>query len=176
MPRWVRLPTGKSIFSINYFTPMPPSMAFSVKKPFIICRTASLNQRSRRSPEPATTSSKDFPRSTTSRYHTISETRGCADSRHSGHGQAILSVPGKIKKTGGNLSLASQTIAPPGYSYHGIGDFDVGQVGFGVANFSTRFSRTKVYKKLTRLDYIVFRYPQDNRLGVLVEPWHIQIV
>lgn len=83
---------------------------------------------------------------------------------------------GKIIKTSGNISLASQSIAPPGYSYHGIGDFDVGQVGFGVANFSTRFSRTKVYKKLTQLDYIVFRYPQDNRLGVLFEPWHIQVV
>jgi D-alanyl-D-alanine carboxypeptidase len=83
---------------------------------------------------------------------------------------------GKVKKLKGNLSLASQTIAPPGYSYHGIGDFDVGQVGFGSANFTTRFSSTSVYKKMTQLDYIRFRYPRNNRLGVQFEPWHIQVV
>jgi len=82
----------------------------------------------------------------------------------------------KVKKTNGNLSLASQAIAPPGYSYHGVGDFDVGQVGFGTANFTTRFSHTKVYKKMTQLGYIVFRYPQNNQLGVQFEPWHIQVV
>jgi hypothetical protein len=82
----------------------------------------------------------------------------------------------KAKKTQGNLSLASRTIAPPGYSYHGVGDFDVGQVGLGAANFTIRFSNTMVYKKLTQLGYIVFRYPQDNELGVQFEPWHIQIV
>ena len=32
---------------------------------------------------------------------------------------------------GGNLSRASRSLAPPGHSYHGIGDFDVGKVGFG---------------------------------------------
>ena len=83
---------------------------------------------------------------------------------------------GKVKQTNGNLSLASQVIAPPGYSYHGVGDFDVGQAGFGVANFTTRFSHTTVYKKMTQLGYIVFRYPQNNRLGVQFEPWHIQVV
>ncbi len=83
---------------------------------------------------------------------------------------------GKVKKTEGNLSLASRAIAPPGYSYHGIGDFDVGQVGFGAANFTIRFSHTNVYKKMTQLGYIVFRYPQDNRLGVQFEPWHIQVI
>lgn len=82
----------------------------------------------------------------------------------------------KVKKTGGNLSLASQAIAPPGYSYHGVSDFDVGQVGFGAANFTTRFSHTKVYKKMVQLGYVVFRYPQNNLLGVQFEPWHIQVV
>jgi hypothetical protein len=82
----------------------------------------------------------------------------------------------KVKKTGGNLSLASQAIAPPGYSYHGVGDFDVGQVGFGAANFTTRFSHTTVYKKMIQLGYVVFRYPQNNLLGVQFEPWHIQVV
>ena len=83
---------------------------------------------------------------------------------------------GKVKKSGGNLSLASRIIAPPGYSYHGVGDFDVGKVGFGVANFTTRFSDTAVYKKMIQLDYVVFRYPQNNQLGVQFEPWHIQVV
>ena len=82
----------------------------------------------------------------------------------------------KVKQTHGNLSLASRSIAPPGYSYHGVGDFDVGQVDFGAANFTARFSRTNVYKKMTQLGYIVFRYPQNNRLGVQFEPWHIQVV
>ena len=83
---------------------------------------------------------------------------------------------GKVKKSGGNLSLASRIIAPPGYSYHGVGDFDVGKVGFGVANFTTRFSDTAVYKKMIQLDYVVFRYPQNTQLGVQFEPWHIQVV
>ena len=83
---------------------------------------------------------------------------------------------GKVKKTSGNLSMASQTIAPTGYSYHGVGDFDVGQVGFGSANFTTRFSHTRVYKQMTQLEYIVFRYPQNNQLGVQFEPWHVQVV
>ena len=82
----------------------------------------------------------------------------------------------KVKKTNGNLSLASQVIAPPGYSYHGVSDFDVGQVGFGAANFTTRFSHTTVYKKMVQLGYVVFRYPQNNLLGVQFEPWHIQVV
>lgn len=83
---------------------------------------------------------------------------------------------GKVKKTGGNLSLASRSIAPPGYSYHGVSDFDVGQAGFGIANFTIRFSRTSVYEEMTQLDYIVLRYPQNNRLGVQFEPWHVQVV
>jgi D-alanyl-D-alanine carboxypeptidase len=82
---------------------------------------------------------------------------------------------GKVKKTGGNLSLASQSIAPPGYSYHGVSDFDVGQAGFGIANFTIRFSSTSVYEEMTQLDYIAFRYPQNNRLGVQFEPWHVQV-
>ncbi len=33
----------------------------------------------------------------------------------------------KAEANGGNLSLASRSLAPPGYSYHGVGDFDVGE-------------------------------------------------
>jgi len=81
----------------------------------------------------------------------------------------------KAYRSNGNLSLASRSLAPPGYSFHGIGDFDVGQVGFGVANFTERFTTTKVYRRLVDLGYIKLRYPQDNLLGVRFEPWHIRV-
>jgi len=75
----------------------------------------------------------------------------------------------------GNLSLASRQLAPPGYSFHGIGDFDVGQAGFGYYNFTEKFIATDVYKKLADLGYLTLRYPQDNMLGVRFEPWHIKV-
>lgn len=76
----------------------------------------------------------------------------------------------------GNLSMASRSLAPPGYSYHGVGDFDVGKKGFGVANFTEQFTQTQVYKKLADLGYITFRYERGNDLGVRFEPWHIEVV
>lgn len=79
----------------------------------------------------------------------------------------------KVHKSRGNLSLASRSIAPPGYSYHGVGDFDVGQVGYGGDNFSVRFIHSKVFKKLLALDYICLRYTEDNPYGVRFEPWHV---
>ena len=82
----------------------------------------------------------------------------------------------KALRHNGNLSLASRSIAPPGYSFHGTGDFDVGKAGFGIANFSERFTRTDTYAKLKSLDYVKFRYPPDNSTGVVFEPWHIQVV
>ena len=54
----------------------------------------------------------------------------------------------KAHESKGNLSMASRSLAPPGYSYHGISDFDVGQVGFGVNNFTEKFTDTDVFKKL----------------------------
>lgn len=75
----------------------------------------------------------------------------------------------------GNLSLASRSLAPPGYSFHGVSDFDVGQVGFGGANFTGRFINTAVYKKLKELGYLRLRYPRENLLGVRFEPWHIKV-
>jgi len=75
----------------------------------------------------------------------------------------------------GNLSMASRSLAPPGYSFHGIGDFDVGQVGFGYDNFTERFASTEVFKKLMQLGYIDLRYVRDNMLGVRFEPWHIKV-
>ena len=81
----------------------------------------------------------------------------------------------KACKSKGNLSMASRSLAPPGYSFHSIGDFDVGQIGFGSANFTERFITTEVYRKLEHSGYLKLRYPQDNLLGVRFEPWHIKL-
>ena len=78
--------------------------------------------------------------------------------------------------TKGNLSLASRSLAPPGYSFHGIGDFDVGSVRLGSDNFTRRFTRTDVFKKLRNLDYVHLRYTEKNDLGVRFEPWHIKVI
>jgi len=75
----------------------------------------------------------------------------------------------------GNLSLASRSLAPPGYSFHGIADFDVGQIGYGVLNFTRSFTSTEVFKKLDNLEYISLRYTKDNLKGVRFEPWHIKV-
>jgi len=75
----------------------------------------------------------------------------------------------------GNLSLASRSLAPPGYSFHGVSDFDVGQAGFGIANFTERFVSTSVYRKLKDSGYLKLRYPRENVLGVRFEPWHIKV-
>lgn len=81
----------------------------------------------------------------------------------------------KVHSSKGNLSLASRSLAPPGYSFHGNGDFDVGQAGYGKLNFTGTFTETEVYKRLADLGYLKLRYPQDNKLGVRYEPWHIKI-
>lgn len=82
----------------------------------------------------------------------------------------------KADKVDGNLSLASHSLAPPGHSYHAIGDFDVGKKGFGEKNFSAEFANTDEFKHLSDLGYLDIRYPQDNLYGVRYEPWHIKIV
>ena len=82
----------------------------------------------------------------------------------------------KADRAGGNLSLASRSLAPPGYSYHGVGDFDVGQRGLGRRNFSAAFADTEVFRRLVDLGYARMRYPHDNLLGVRYEPWHIRVV
>lgn len=82
----------------------------------------------------------------------------------------------KAVTTKGNLSLASRSLAPPGYSFHGIGDFDVGSVRLGSDNFTRQFTRTDVFKKLRDLDYVHLRYTEKNHLGVRFEPWHIKVI
>ncbi len=81
----------------------------------------------------------------------------------------------KAVATGGNLSQASRSLAPPGYSYHAIGDFDVGRVGFGLKNFTADFAETPEYQKLIDLGYVDIRYTETNPFGVRHEPWHIKI-
>ena len=82
----------------------------------------------------------------------------------------------KLNVSDSNLSLASRSLAPPGHSYHGIGDFDVGKKGFGKFNFTSKFADTSEYKKLIKLKYVDLRYTQDNKVGVRYEPWHIKVV
>jgi hypothetical protein len=81
----------------------------------------------------------------------------------------------KAIQANGNPSRASRSLAPPGHSYHGIGDFDIGKIGLGEKNFTSAFSDTKEYRRITSLGYVNFRYPTDNLLGVRFEPWHIKL-
>ncbi|MBF0455097.1 MAG: D-alanyl-D-alanine carboxypeptidase family protein [Magnetococcales bacterium] len=81
----------------------------------------------------------------------------------------------KTYESSGNLSRASRSLAPPGYSFHGISDFDVGQRGYGQFNFTEKFVTTDVFKRLKDLGYLTLRYPKDNMLGVRFEPWHIKV-
>ncbi|MBF0190088.1 MAG: D-alanyl-D-alanine carboxypeptidase family protein [Magnetococcales bacterium] len=81
----------------------------------------------------------------------------------------------KVADSNGNLSRASRSLAPPGYSYHGVSDFDVGQAGLGALNFTERFVTTPVFRRLRDLGYLRLRYPRDNLLGVRFEPWHIKV-
>lgn len=81
----------------------------------------------------------------------------------------------KTERNGGNLSLASRSLAPPGYSFHGISDFDVGQRKYGKHNFTARFTETPVFNKLNELGYLTLRYPRGNMLGVRFEPWHVKV-
>lgn len=81
----------------------------------------------------------------------------------------------KAVATEGNLSQASRSLAPPGYSYHAVGDFDIGKVGFGLDNFTDTFATTEEYKKLVDLGYAELRYTPTNPFGVRHEPWHIKM-
>lgn len=81
----------------------------------------------------------------------------------------------KATKENGNYSQAAHSLAPPGYSFHGTGDFDVGKVGYGYNNFTSKFAQTQEYKSLQKLGYISIRYPKNNPFGVRFEPWHIKV-
>lgn len=82
----------------------------------------------------------------------------------------------KIKSENGNITVAARSLVPPAYSYHSIGDFDVGKRGWGHENFTANFARTKEFWSLQKLPYISMRYSVGNSDGVRFEPWHVQIV
>lgn len=82
----------------------------------------------------------------------------------------------KIKRTQGNITLASRSLAPPAYSYHSLGDFDVGKKGWGYKNFTVSFAATKEFWRLRQLSYISMRYTINNKDGVRFEPWHVKII
>lgn len=82
----------------------------------------------------------------------------------------------KIKSENGNITIAARSLVPPAYSYHSIGDFDVGKRGWGHENFTANFARTKEFWSLQKLPYISMRYSVGNSDGVRFEPWHVQIV
>lgn len=81
----------------------------------------------------------------------------------------------KAFQSEGNLSRASRSLAPPGYSFHNAGDFDVGKNGLGAMNFTADFSHTDEFKRLINLGYVDIRYTDSNQLGVRYEPWHIKL-
>ena len=82
----------------------------------------------------------------------------------------------KIQRTHGNMTKATNSIAPPAYSYHTISDFDVGKIGWGYKNFTAEFASTKEFEKMKKLDYIGMRYKKNNRDGVRFEPWHVEVI
>lgn len=70
----------------------------------------------------------------------------------------------------GNLSRASRSLAPPGHSFHGVSDFDVGKIGWGYRNFTDQFAKSDVFKRLIDLGYVDIRYTRTNNYGVRFEP------
>jgi len=82
----------------------------------------------------------------------------------------------KIKQCKGDIVKASESLAPPAYSYHSVGDFDVGKIGWGYKNFTARFSFTPEFRAIRRLKYVGIRYTINNRDGVRFEPWHIKLL
>lgn len=82
----------------------------------------------------------------------------------------------KLNSVNGNLSQTSRSIAPPAFTYHSVGDFDVGKKGFGTSNFTARFSFTEEFLKMKNLKYIDMRYTIGNKDGVRYEPWHVKVI
>jgi len=81
----------------------------------------------------------------------------------------------KMEYAGGDLRLTSNSIAPPGFTFHSVGDFDIGKAGYGHFNFTDKFQETDVFKKLYDGGYISIRYTSNNPYGVRFEPWHIKV-
>lgn len=82
----------------------------------------------------------------------------------------------KLESTNLSLSKASIALAPPAYSFHSSGDFDVGKKGLGHDNFTERFALTEEFSKMIKLPYVDIRYTINNKDGVRYEPWHVTVV
>jgi len=82
----------------------------------------------------------------------------------------------KIHRVDGNISVAAKSIAPPAFTYHLVGDFDVGKKGFGYANFTSKFANTHEFQEIQKLKYVDVRYTINNKDGVRYEPWHITTI
>ena len=82
----------------------------------------------------------------------------------------------KLENTQGNITIAAKSLAPPAFTYHSVGDFDVGKKGFGYANFTERFALTEEFLKMRKLKYIDMRYTVNNKDGVRYEPWHVKVI
>lgn len=82
----------------------------------------------------------------------------------------------KIYNTRGNMTKASESIAPPAHSYHTISDFDVGRKGWGYKNFTVDFASTYEFTEMMKLNYIGMRYNKNNSDGVRFEPWHVEVI
>jgi hypothetical protein len=120
-----------------------------------------------------------FKGDSTDTYHRIRRDLGDSVILTSGIRSVVKQIylfMNKAEKVDGNLSLASYSLAPPGHSYHAVGDFDVGKKDFGHRNFSEEFAKTDEFKRLIDLGYLDIRYPQQNPFGVRYEPWHIKVV
>ena len=74
-----------------------------------------------------------------------------------------------------NVSLVSRSLAPPACSFHGMGDFDVGSLRLGAENFTHAFAYSQAFRRMQTLNYVELRYPDNNRLGVRYEPWHVKV-
>jgi len=82
----------------------------------------------------------------------------------------------KIRSCQGNMTKATIQLAPPGYSYHTISDFDVGRKDWGYKNFTAEFASTDEFKRMKKLPYIGMRYTKNNKDGVRFEPWHVEVI
>ncbi len=81
----------------------------------------------------------------------------------------------KLMAQQANVSLVSRSLAPPRYSFHGVGDFDVGSRRLGDENFTHAYVYSQVFRRMQTLNYVELRYPDNNRLGVRYEPWHVKV-
>lgn len=81
----------------------------------------------------------------------------------------------KVVASEGNMSRAARSLAPPGYSHHASGDFDIGAAALGGENFTEEFARTREFQRLMDLGYVSIRYDESNALGVRHEPWHVRV-